>query len=265
MVWDATKSAGDLITSSDWNDMVSDQKGHSTRHTDGGADELDAADLSGASGTSGQVLQTDGSAASWNTISQGADISEDGTQVVASPDDVNYTTDLDVTDDSDGSASVSLETTRNPNEVVYPGSGTGSTSALPTSKVNSQHAIQTNFKFGSEGSSTTSTSYTTIANSDVAIDFDKIKDRNGSVFVNIVYHLAGDASARIFRQNAGTAVSGTAVSTTASVGNWSFAESGWIDLSSETGFESYQVQLSSDDGNEVIYNSIIMLVATPQG
>ena len=69
MVWDASKSPGDLITSSDWNDMVSDQKGHATRHSDGGSDELDAADLAGGLGTSGQVLQTDGSAVDWVSLS----------------------------------------------------------------------------------------------------------------------------------------------------------------------------------------------------
>lgn len=42
-----------------------DVTNHSSRHSDGGSDELDAADLSGGLGTSGQVLQTDGSAASW--------------------------------------------------------------------------------------------------------------------------------------------------------------------------------------------------------
>jgi len=67
-MWDASKSPGDLITSSDWNDMVSDQKGHASRHSDGGSDELDAADLAGGSGTNGQFLQTDGGAASWADV-----------------------------------------------------------------------------------------------------------------------------------------------------------------------------------------------------
>jgi len=40
--------------------MVTDQKGHASRHSDGGSDELDAADFSGSSGSSGQFLQTDG-------------------------------------------------------------------------------------------------------------------------------------------------------------------------------------------------------------
>lgn len=43
---------------------------HATRHHQGGADEIDAADLSGASGTSGQVLETDGTDVSWADIDE---------------------------------------------------------------------------------------------------------------------------------------------------------------------------------------------------
>jgi hypothetical protein len=88
---------------------------HASRHEDGGNDELDAADLSGASGTSGQVLQTDGSAASWVDFSGGHSVSDNGSQVLAEPDDVNFGNQLDVTDDSDGTvtvdANVSTEST----------------------------------------------------------------------------------------------------------------------------------------------------------
>jgi len=38
---------------------------HAGRHQDGGADELDAADLSGAGGTAGQIIETDGAALSY--------------------------------------------------------------------------------------------------------------------------------------------------------------------------------------------------------
>lgn len=106
MVWDASKSPGDLITSSDWNDMVTDQKSHASRHSDGGSDELDAADLAGGLGTSGQVLQSDGSAASWVDFSGGHSVSDSGTQVLAEPDDVNFNSNLTVTDDGDGSVTV---------------------------------------------------------------------------------------------------------------------------------------------------------------
>lgn len=195
----------------------------------------------------------------------GHSISDSGTEILAEPGDVNFGADFNVTDDGDGSATVTLEGTLNPNEVVFPGSGTGATSALPTSKTSGQYAVQDQLKFGSEGSATTSTSYTTIVHSDIAHDFDKLKDRNGQVYVNFIYHVRGDVSARIYRQNAGTAVTGSAVSGTAGSQTWTFQESGWIDFSAETGFESYQVQLRSDDGSEVGYNSIIMMVATPQG
>lgn len=40
---------------------------HAARHAQGGADVIDAADLSGASGTNGQVLKSDGTAAFWGS------------------------------------------------------------------------------------------------------------------------------------------------------------------------------------------------------
>jgi len=42
---------------------------HASSHFDGGGDEIDAADLAGASGNAGQVLTSDGSAASWGSSS----------------------------------------------------------------------------------------------------------------------------------------------------------------------------------------------------
>lgn len=198
MVWDASKSPGDLITSSDWNDMVGDQKGHrgrhmaggtdeielsglgtadgtgirfgndndfearfdgnnnrfelydnvnnvdvfrvapssaftlvnrnldlstnsivdvdlvdgvdvsshASRHSDGGGDELDAADLAGSSGTSGQLLQTDGSAASWVDFQSGSDVSDDDSLVVSAPTNINFGGGLDASDDGDGSVTI---------------------------------------------------------------------------------------------------------------------------------------------------------------
>lgn len=44
-------------------------KSHATSHKDGGADELDASEFAGALGSADQILQTDGAAASWGTIS----------------------------------------------------------------------------------------------------------------------------------------------------------------------------------------------------
>lgn len=114
-MWDATKSPGDLITSSDWNDMVTDQKGHASRHSDGGSDELDAADLAAGLGTNGQVLQSDGSAASWVDFQSGSDVSDNGSLVVSAPSDINFGNQLNVTDDTDGTvtvdANVSTEST----------------------------------------------------------------------------------------------------------------------------------------------------------
>lgn len=46
-----------------------DPKSHASSHSDGGADELDAADLSGAKGSADQVLTSDGQAATWSGIS----------------------------------------------------------------------------------------------------------------------------------------------------------------------------------------------------
>lgn len=41
MAWDDNKDAGDLIRSNEWDTMVSDQKGHASRHESGGVDEID--------------------------------------------------------------------------------------------------------------------------------------------------------------------------------------------------------------------------------
>lgn len=51
---------------------------HASQHQDGGSDELDAADLAGAAGTSGQVLTTDGAAASWAAVPSHASRHSDG-------------------------------------------------------------------------------------------------------------------------------------------------------------------------------------------
>jgi len=75
-----TSVAGDHLQLQDLNQQLHDNltsvdpddhhaQDHATRHAQGGADEIDAADLSGASGTSGQVLETDGTVASWSTPS----------------------------------------------------------------------------------------------------------------------------------------------------------------------------------------------------
>ena len=40
MAWDDSKQLGDELTSSEWNDHVTDQKNHSTRHEYNGDDEI---------------------------------------------------------------------------------------------------------------------------------------------------------------------------------------------------------------------------------
>lgn len=48
-----------------------DPTAHAASHKDGGSDELDAAELAGALGTTGQVLTSDGAAASWEDADSG--------------------------------------------------------------------------------------------------------------------------------------------------------------------------------------------------
>lgn len=117
MAWDDNKDPEDLIRSNEWDTMVSDQKGHASRHQSGGIDEIDhnlllnyianehidhstvnisagthltgggditssrtlnvdetnieADNLAGSNGNAGQVLQTDGSTASWTSLIDG--------------------------------------------------------------------------------------------------------------------------------------------------------------------------------------------------
>ena len=47
MAWDSEKQTGDELTSSEWNDHVADQKGHSEWHGSGGIDEISVEGLSG--------------------------------------------------------------------------------------------------------------------------------------------------------------------------------------------------------------------------
>lgn len=46
MAWDDNKDAGDLIRSSEWDTMVSDQKGHSSEHEDAGRDPINLLNIS---------------------------------------------------------------------------------------------------------------------------------------------------------------------------------------------------------------------------
>lgn len=125
--------------------------------------------------------------------------------------------------------------------------------------------IASQLKFGAEGSSTTSTSYSTVAASDISFDPDDYKDTDGNLYVRVKAHLkhngAGTTFARMYRQNAASAVSGSEVSVSGD--GWGFADSGWIDFSGETGDESYQLQIKTDDGAEGRYNSVILYFGVP--
>lgn len=125
--------------------------------------------------------------------------------------------------------------------------------------------VVTELRFGAEGSSTTSTSYTTIAASDIARDFANMQDTSGTVYIRMVAHLfhngAGTTYLRIYRQNAGTAVTGTEV--TKSADGWGTVTTGWVDVSAESGFESYQLQMKTSDGAEGRYNSVFIQLGVP--
>jgi hypothetical protein len=76
---------------------------------DGGSKEIDVAEFGSQSGSSGQAPVADGSGGvDWAPVG-GAAVSEDGTEVLASPDDINYTNGLTVTDDGDNTASIDAD------------------------------------------------------------------------------------------------------------------------------------------------------------
>ena len=82
-----------------------DPKGHAASHKDGGSDELDAAELAAALGTSGQVLTSDGSAASWSDLDT-VDIENDGVGVVTNASIINFGTNVSVTDNGSGKVTI---------------------------------------------------------------------------------------------------------------------------------------------------------------
>jgi len=72
----------------------------------------------------------------------------------------------------------------------------------------------------------------------------------------------GDITIRIVRQNAGTVVSGTEVSGTFGSA-FGELDTGWVTFG-DSGFESYQIQMRSNDGNDVSYNSVLLDYGHPQ-
>jgi len=121
-------------------------------------------------------------------------------------------------------------------------------------------------KFGSEGSTTTDTSYATIADSDIALDPDLYK-HNGKLWVRFIYHIVNSESDRttsiqVYRQNAASAVVNSEQTTVSDHSVWQIKDTGWIDWSAETGSESYQIQLkTSNVAGTAEYNSAIMLLS----
>ena len=121
-------------------------------------------------------------------------------------------------------------------------------------------------RFGAEGSHATAIAYSSIGSSDIALDMSDFK-RGTKLYMRFKIHLkisGGSGSrtvyARIYRQNAASAVTGSEVTATGSPTSWHFAESSWIDMSAESGDESYQIQLKNENiaSADVEYNSATM-------
>jgi hypothetical protein len=120
-------------------------------------------------------------------------------------------------------------------------------------------------KFGAEGSTTTSTTYVTIAGSDIALDPSMFKFET-TLYMKIIAHIKNDTAGeityvQIYRQNAGTVVSGSEVSVTGA--GWGIVASSWIDWSAEAGNESYQIQMKVTGGTGE-YNSVLMILSPVQ-
>ena len=113
--------------------------------------------------------------------------------------------------------------------------------------------------------STTSTTYATIVDSDVIINAPLFRVDN-KLFLKFFAHLKNDTAgettyARLYRQHAGTVIDGTEVSVTDTA--YQIAESDWVDISNETGPESYQVQMKVTAATGYC-NSAIMLLSYVQ-
>jgi hypothetical protein len=68
MAFSDTKSPGDLISSTEFNNFVDSFFNHSSRHSATGSDTIDVTNLDGSSGTSGQFLGTDGTNLGFQTV-----------------------------------------------------------------------------------------------------------------------------------------------------------------------------------------------------
>jgi hypothetical protein len=120
-------------------------------------------------------------------------------------------------------------------------------------------------KFGAEGSTTTSTTYVTIADSDIALN-PSMFNIVGQLLVKFVYHIKNNTAGettyiRVYRQEAGTVVTGTEKSVVGA--GWGIVETGWIDFSGENVAESYQLQMKVTGGVGE-YNSALMILSPVQ-
>jgi len=118
-------------------------------------------------------------------------------------------------------------------------------------------------KFGAEGASTNSTAYVTIANSDISLDPSKYRGLDGKLYLRFIAHIknaltTGTTYIVIYRQNKASTVAGTELK---SAGDWAIVDSGWIDWSTESGYESYQIRLKTTTNGTAYYNSAIMILS----
>jgi len=121
------------------------------------------------------------------------------------------------------------------------------------------------FKFGAEGASTTSLTYVTIANSDIALNPALFK-KGPTLYVKFIYHMKNDTAGqttymRVLRQNVGTPVVGSEASMSGA--GWGIVETAWIDWSAEATAESYQLQLRVTAGVGE-FNSALMVLSPVQ-
>jgi len=112
---------------------------------------------------------------------------------------------------------------------------------------------------------TTSTTYVTIADSDVILDASWF-EQNDRLYLRFVAHLKSDVSdastfARLYRQHAGTVVEGTEVSVATT--EYQIVDSGWIDMAGEAGLESYQVQMKTNASTGYCNSAITFLSSVP--
>ena len=118
-------------------------------------------------------------------------------------------------------------------------------------------------RFGGAGSTTSSDTYVTIANSDIALD-PAIFKLSDTLYVRFIYHLRNQTADKIayiqvYRQDAASAVANSEETVTGTT--WTVKDTGWLDWSSESGAESYQIQLKTESGGTAEYNSALMIIS----